>query len=121
MSRMSAETHAFYAPLLEHPLRTAVLDAAHGEICYLVGGAIRDLWVFGETSADWDLVTDEPALVTKRLAAALERLLIEPATAHRLAEAAADHAAAELDIAVIAARMDADIRQRLAAHDEGRA
>jgi glycosyltransferase involved in cell wall biosynthesis len=54
---------------------------------------------------------DDPA----SLAAALDRLLIEPGTRNRLAAAAADHADAELDIAVIAARLEADIRQRLAA------
>ncbi len=48
------------------------------------------------------------------LAAALDQLLIEPATRNRLAAAAADHADAELDIAVIAGRLETDIRSRLA-------
>ncbi len=56
------------APLLEHPLRRAVLAAARGIPCLLVGGAIRDLWLLGRLTADWDLVVDSPGEVAGRLA-----------------------------------------------------
>ncbi len=67
MSPMPLLPHQL-APLLDHPLRRAVLTAARGTRCHLVGGAIRDLYLLGHSRQDWDLLAAEPRSTARRLA-----------------------------------------------------
>ena len=75
--------------LLTDPIRTAVVDAADGTPCHLVGGAVRDRLALGRNASDWDLIVRDQGLdIARRLADTLEGRLVtlgrQPLVAYRV-------------------------------------